>query len=86
MFDILEEIALEQAKNQYQKKTKKKKKVKKNALVSASFIDKKQNKLGSRVNKEATSSMNVFSGRSKSISMSGERGTEFDDLAAIGRV
>jgi hypothetical protein len=39
MFDILEEIALEQAKNESAKKTKKKKPKKKNSLMSASFRD-----------------------------------------------
>ena len=83
MFDILESIALEQAKTEYGKKTKKaKKKPKKNNLVSSSFIDQKdKNKLGSRVSKDTTASMQV--GRSKSISMTGQRS---DDLAAIGRV
>ena len=71
MFDILESIALEQAKTEYGKKTKKaKKKPKKNNLVSPSFIDQKdKNKLGSRVSKDTTASMQV--GRSKSISMTG---------------
>jgi hypothetical protein len=96
MFGILENIALEQAKLEFQKGSKKKvdpKKIqkKKNQLLSGSFTAKKSGpSLSSnkaRVNRETTASMQISQSRSKSISVKFDRSQSagYDDLAKIGR-